>query len=1436
MVKRIAENFDPNLFDPPVLWKDPESGELVMVSGHTRLEGLKAAGIEEAPFRILPPGTTQEQAVEISEAGNLQRVEHNDWENAQVIRRRIEKGDSKAQIQRDLPGLGSANKVADLERLAYLNPGGLFKESWDAQGFPKIKQMGYFTGGMRKRFDWLTNQHEKDIFAYLYHDGAVHNPDIGVPQEVILNLLEVMEKKTADARSPRLALRAGSVETGRLTRPDMAEALVELDGLRKDTHALTQALQSAETREAQNAIKTELAIIADRIFTIEKGLDTIEQTQTSMFEGRARSESRPTYNLFTGDPEKAKTEAEMQSIADRKELRDQHDRDLEHIREQVAAGKMPETRAQVARIKARRKWLRSIEDQGQKNLFDADAGEPSAQGGLFEGRAASKEDRGLFHSEPKGAPAKRVMTIERIIRNLEKDLDVPIRGRATHPTGKRAGWYQTRDKLIRVVDYGDLPTHFHEAGHHMERLLFGRGVKMDVSGRRHFAKYKSELTPLDYDQNPKTGRRTREGFAEYIRILISDVMDPAKAAPEFHKYFVGEVLPKNPTVANAIERARVDYQQYREQGAEARVLSQIDSGESFTDKVGQVVTAPKEAVESGINWLRKKFVDDIAPIDIAIKRAGVDRSTLRPSEDPVEVARSVKLKSHSMARQMVVEGTFDIGLNKTGPGLEQVMEPIRNDDQQTFISYAYSRKALDLLDVPRRRAEAGFEGINKPIDAGIDPSDAKYIVDKYDNPTWRAVSDGITEWSNKVLEYLVEAGGLSPELHEVLQATHWVYLPLMRSIAGKPPAGGGGRGLANQSSPVRKIKGSGRPIVNPIESLIRMVERIVATANKIRVVRSIIQIQKDYPGVKPMLVKVPQPLKAVTVQMDDIIKRLMAIGDDFDLGDGAIGELLTVFTSGGIYKGNDRIVALWKDGETNLYEIIDDDIYEAMIGLDQSVLHPMFEFALALPTRMIRLGAVALNPAFSYIRNLFRDAMLFAVTSTHTSFGPFSALSGSIKTVAHDIGLDETEEGHKFKRAGVQQTTFIGQDRQATKGLETRIERGKTVYYVTNPLESLRALLNVTEKGTRFAEYKAALKKGEELYGAGTEDAAVYASNAAQDVTVNFSRMGSYGRILNQMVPFWNPAIQGPAKIYRSMKNNPKSTFLKFMLWIGSTSAGLWALNHDRKEYKELTADERARFWFMFLDIDENGDAQTIIKLSKPFEIGTIATAFEAYLDDYYNDDPALFKDVMDAAMRPVVQPVDPRQLPRNIGLLGPMIDLWTNRDFADRPIVPERDLRKRPQDQYSQYNSKFFRYLGAKWGISPAKMQHLVDAYTGGLTGRVTRTYDNTLELLENGGENLTKSDIPVIGTLFKRTIGKPGRSIERFYNEIEVLRQEKASGVLADDKQGRLRIMNRKARAMSRQWKALRVATTKAEIEAIYRKMIKILATIVGGEHATE
>jgi|LULO01.1.fsa_nt_gb GNAT superfamily N-acetyltransferase len=249
IIDDIAENFDPKKWDEPIVWQDPETDKYFVVSGHHRHQGVVKGNYESATYKVLPKGTTLDEAINMSEEGNLARTEQSAFENSKVVRRRHDKGDSLAKIARDLPGLtkaqssaGQSSAIGKLLNLSYLDQNGKFKNNYEnVNEFPRIQSISSFVGGLRKNYDWFPNKYEDDIFTYLYAEDGIK----GDSGEFKLNLdrsMERLDAMEADKRPGSIIkqLRKGPIQPKEGTDDAILQEINDLrqtiENLKNKTH------------------------------------------------------------------------------------------------------------------------------------------------------------------------------------------------------------------------------------------------------------------------------------------------------------------------------------------------------------------------------------------------------------------------------------------------------------------------------------------------------------------------------------------------------------------------------------------------------------------------------------------------------------------------------------------------------------------------------------------------------------------------------------------------------------------------------------------------------------------------------------------------------------------------------------------------------------------------------------------------------------------------------------------------------------------------------------------------------------------------------------------------------------------------------------------------------------------------------------------------
>ena len=170
----VAKNFDPNKFDPIVVWQDPKAKKTFVLSGHSRYEGMKRrksptiavryfSGSEAEAIQFAKVeanrGANQETLIEDLAAYKLMR----DGDTSRKITKL-----SKAELQRIFKG-----KVQKLEAYSNLNKDGLFVNALSqstTSNYPYLERNAQWIGQLRKEHTAITNTGEDNIFHFFYSD------------------------------------------------------------------------------------------------------------------------------------------------------------------------------------------------------------------------------------------------------------------------------------------------------------------------------------------------------------------------------------------------------------------------------------------------------------------------------------------------------------------------------------------------------------------------------------------------------------------------------------------------------------------------------------------------------------------------------------------------------------------------------------------------------------------------------------------------------------------------------------------------------------------------------------------------------------------------------------------------------------------------------------------------------------------------------------------------------------------------------------------------------------------------------------------------------------------------------------------------------------------------------------------------------------------
>ena len=255
----------------------------------------------------------------------------------------------------------------------------------------------------------------------------------------------------------------------------------------------------------------------------------------------------------------------------------------------------------------------------------------------------------------------------------------------------------------------------------------------------------------------------------------------------------------------------------------------------------------------------------------------------------------------------------------------------------------------------------------------------------------------------------------------------------------------------------------------------------------------------------------------------------------------------------------------------------------------------------------------------------------------------------------------------------------------------------------------MEALNMAMEQAPRLAEFMSVVKAGD-----GSMENLMDAMNAAADVTVNFGRSGTLGKVLNaNFVPFLNPGIQGFDKMIRRVtetkggKEWAKLAIRAAVLGVApSVLNGL--LYSDDEDWDDLKdSDKDTNYLFKI------GDG-VWLKLPKGRELSILSMAADR-IHDVENGEDVDWGDFITTAGNQVA-PANP--LEQNI------LKAWFDTDLFDASspgrtwyggdIESQRLRNYAPGERYDSSTDVFSKWVGKQLNISPKKINYLLDQYSG--------------------------------------------------------------------------------------------------------------------------
>jgi len=914
---------------------------------------------------------------------------------------------------------------------------------------------------------------------------------------------------------------------------------------------------------------------------------------------------------------------------------------------------------------------------------------------------------------------------------------VPIR--VGHFKHKAQGVFKIEPEVIRLREANNIPTAAHETAHALEKAVYGWVKGSPFKTRPRVVQ--DELMMLGrrlYGNTKPSGGYKREGFAEFIRILLT--ADNAKqVAPHTFRWFEKRFLTDNPEVAKTIVAAKEKITTFRKMGSEKRVEAAIGK----TPKPG-IWGRVKSALS------KKNWVEEGVALERLVKAAEtLGERELPIVENPYLTYSALRHTHTAKTRYMIEKGMIDLASNVVGPPLAEIAAIVRKQGKDRFTLYLYARRAK----------ERWAKGKNP----GISLEDAEYIIEKYETPKFELAAQKVYDWNRGVLNYALQGGLINSEAYNKIVKESEDYVPLTRvfdesdtkAMARIRKAGG---------NPLKIMKGSGRRVKNIFQAMIENAEKIVRKTHERFILNQILRL-RHIEGMGHMIEEIPKDKVPVELTLERIKKDLESAG--VDLGEAELDAVITMFVPAQRPAQKSFIVPMMEDGKLKWFEV-DPELYDDLQGLDIYRLPKVLDLFLGMPARTFRMGTTGLRAAFSLFTNPLRDVQAFMI-QTHSNKNPAALFTAWLGTFGKILvpGV-KTKELDLFRRVGGEMAMPLGIDTKQTERAARNLFMNRYLRVVTTPVEILRDVLQIPEMATRSTEAKAMTK---EIRWDGKSPLSMSQSLemglATKRVTVDFSASGKLGKIINQCIPFFNPAIQGVRTFARTLKKHPRRSILRALLLITLPTLYLWWKNKDKRFYRDMPYWER----YTYYNVD---DGENVWRIPKAFEWGNYFSVLpEAILDAWYEQEP----EAVTEAFGHIFQNTNPLDYPV---LLKIAKEQWENKiAFTDRPIVPQGELLANlpPGEQRGPYTSELAKTIGNIFPnhASPRRIDHAIRGYFGGLGPDIL----DTLGLgrpKDKDGKSF--ADLPVVGRAARRGGKGAPQSllVDKFFDELKNVRGQRS------------------------------------------------------------
>jgi hypothetical protein len=537
-----------------------------------------------------------------------------------------------------------------------------------------------------------------------------------------------------------------------------------------------------------------------------------------------------------------------------------------------------------------------------------------------------------------------------------------------------------------------------------------------------------------------------------------------------------------------------------------------------------------------------------------------------------------------------------------------------------------------------------------------------------EHPEFVQVQKEMNEFNNGLVKYMVQTGVLKPDMARVYME-HADYIPFYRQMDGERTIGPNIFQSISGVKPPKALKGSEAPIADYLETIVRNTQSAIQSGMK-----------------------------------NTAAQRAVGVAEKIGMA-----ERLKTQDSG------PDTVQVMEGGVRVSYRVADPLFIDACSSLNLPELP--FMGLLAAPANALR-NLVTKDPGFM-LANLMRDSLSAWVTSGANITPIIGTLSGFTKALSGKSASMEALlnagilGGYEFSSGVLKSGEVLAAD------MNKKYAKATGAKALLKPFTSLWDAL---EKGTEASDAATRIAIYERvLADTGNEAEAIFRSLEV----MNFNRKGSSAiiRIATAAIPFLNARMQGLDIFYRTAfgRDTDANAAMKQKAFFvrGATlmalSVALFAMVSDDDDYKKQEEETKDNYWII----------PGVGKFPIPFEVGFLfKTVPERIFASMFKDDTG--QDLKDSMVRGLVSTLAFNPVPQTF---KPIAEALVNyNSFTGRQIVGPGMEGRSPEFQVGPSTSKVAESLGSALGLSPLKIDHVLQGYTGTIGMYAVQLVDSIL------------------------------------------------------------------------------------------------------------